>query len=729
MYKKIFFWAVLIIVLLLDLYSLKPMLNSGYYFDDTLNSQTQAYLDFSGLKVSQLNQKIIGDWLYSGRILPGAMYGYLPWLFIPLIKYKIILVSFHIIIMLTLSLFLYLLTKSSPFSLLFLLATPIFFQFRHSPDAVTSFGILLPLIAVKLSISLLFLQKYLNEKRKFFLIISLLFYLLMLLMFYEIAYLFFPLIIYLIYLKTKSLKKSIKISLPYIIFSLCFIALYFFISVRAPNHYSGSTINFDLKLIIPAFLKQISGSLPLSYYFFTQKAGFFPFINKLDYLVSAAYFLFGFILLSKTKIKNPFPIMVVGLFIAIIPALPIAFSLRYQREVAWGVGYLPVYIQYFGICLFLLGIVKFFINQAKNKVIRILMIGLFSLALAVSAFINLQINKIVVEDLNAGFKYPRDLVEKALENDLLSDVKTGSTIISLNAGFWDTDSFYYGLTGKKRSIVSIDQYFTSENKNDLAVKKNNKDLYIIKYQAVNKELGFVVLGKVKEIYYQPSVNINVANVESAKIFLYKNVVYDYVKFISYPSEYYLRKNNSEEKLVKLQDLKTIKKGGAYELYDLALENRLVDFSSIKMVNSNNKEEVAPSSKNLYTDLPINNYAIFWEGDFSGIERYENYIWHWSGKKGILKIINLDNYAKNIFIDMSISTGYAEYSNFVIKNGDYILDAVKVNVDGIRYSRNIYLLPGVNYVSFQSDAKKVNTAPSDTRNLKFKVIDFKSEVID
>lgn len=729
MYKKIVFWATLVIILIINLYSLKLILNSGYYFDDTLNSQVQAYLDYSGSKLSQFNHKIISEWLQFGRIIPGAMYGYLPWLFLPLIKYKIIIVSFHIIIMLIFSLFLYMLTKSSPFSLLYLLTIPIFFQFRESPDAATSFAILLPLITVKLSISLLFLQKYLNEKKEFFLLVSLLFYLLMLLMFYEIAYLFFPLIIYLVYLKIKSFKKSVKIFLPYVILSLFFIILYFFISLKAPNHYSGSTINFDMRLIIPAFLKQISASLPLSYYLFNPKIGQFPFINKLDYFVSIAYFVLSFIFLFKVKIKKPLPLIIIGLFIVFIPALPISLSLRYQREVAWGIGYLPVYIQYFGNCLFLLGLIVFFINRVKNKVLKIFIISLFSLSLAVSVFINLQINKIVIEHLNSAFKYPRDIIEKALENGLLENVKEGSTILSLNNSFWDADAFYYSLTGKKRSILSTDKYFESENKkNNIIVKKDNNNLYILKYQAINKDLGFAILGKIKEIYYKPSININVANVESTKIFIYKNSVYNYIKFISYPSEYPLRKNNLEEKLVKLHDLKIIKKNDIYELYDLSLENQLIDFTSIKLVNSNNKAELSLTTKNSYTDLPVEGCAVFWEGDFSGPEQYESFSWHWSGKKGLLKIINLDDYGKNILINMSINTGHLEDSNLTVKNGNYVLDSIKVNVNGIQYSKYIYLLPGVNYIYFESDAQKAYTAPTDPRDLRFKITNFIAEEI-
>ena len=715
-------------MLLLDLYSLKPILNSGYYFDDTLNSQVQAYLDYSGSELSQFNHKIISNWLQFGRIIPGAMYEYLPWLFLPLIKYKIIIVSFHIIIMLIFSLFLYLLTKSSPLSLLYLLTIPIFFQFRESPDAATSFAILLPLITIKLSISLLFLQKYLNENKKVFFIFSLIFYLLMLLMFYEIGYIFFPLIFYLTYLKTKSVKKSLKISLPYFVLSLFFIVLYFYVSLRAPNHYSGSTINSDLRLIIPAFLKQISASLPLSYYLFNLKIGQFPFINKLDYFVSVVYFVLSFIFLFKVKIKKTFPLMIIGLLMALIPALPIAFSLRYQREVAWGIGHLPVYIQYFGSCLFLLGLIIFFINKIKNKILKIFIISLFSLFLGISVFINLQNNKIVIEHLNASFKYPRDLIEKALENGLLTNVKEGSTVLSLNSGFWDTNEYYYSLTGKKRSILTLDKYFENENKNNIIVKKDNNNLYILKYQAINKDLGFAILGKIKEIYYQSSLNINVANVENAKIFVYKNKVYDYIKFISYPSEYSLRKNNAEEKLVKLQDLKIIKKEGIYELYNLSLENQLIDFASIKLVNSNNKAELSLTTKNMYTDLPVEGYAVLWEGDFSGLEQYEDYTWHWSGKKGLLKIVNLDDYSKNIFINMDINTGYEEYSNLTIKNSNDVLDSIKVNVDGIQYSKYIYLLPGVNYIYFESDAEKAHAAPTDSRDLRFKITNFIAEEI-
>ena len=301
-------------------------------------------------------------------------------------------------------------------------------------------------------------------------------------------------------------------------------------------------------------------------------------------------------------------------------------------------------------------------------------------------------------------------------------MKEGATVISLNEGFWDTKENYFYFTGKKLSVLPPSQYFEADRENgDLVVKKENTDLFVLKYLTVNKDLGYAVFGKVKEMYYLPLINVSIVNIESAEIFIYNNTVYDYVRFIAYPSEYSLRKGYVGEKIVKLQDLG--------EFYNLQLENQLIDFTSIKLVNSNNPQDSSAIIKNQYTDLPVDGYAIFWQGDFSGQEQFDSFTWHWSGKKGVLKIVNLDEYDKTIFIDMAINTGYEEESNLIVKTDDGLLDTIKVDVEGIQYSKYIYLRPGVNHIYFESDAKKAYTGPNDPRDLRFKVVNFKSETVN
>ncbi|MFH1899659.1 MAG: hypothetical protein ABIJ83_00085 [Patescibacteria group bacterium] len=432
--------------------------------------------------------------------------------------------------------------------------------------------------------------------------------------------------------------------------------------------------------------------------------------------------------MSKVKLKKTIPLIVIGLLIVFIPALPIALSLRYQLEVAWGRGYLPVYMQYFGGGLFFLGIIISIFNKIKVNFLKIFLIGIFSLSLGLIAFINLQNNKIVIEDLNAGFKYPRDIIEKALVNNLLASVKEGSTILSLNGGPWDNDAYYYSFTDKKISILTPDKYFETKNLNDnLITKKNTSNLYILSYQAINKDLGFAFLGKINEIYYDPISKASVQNVDNVKIFIHKNKVYDYIKCMVYPTENSSRKKAVRVETIKLEDLEPVSKSNDDEVYNLVLNNRVVDFDSIKLVNAHNESEMLANNITLFSRLPIDGYAFFWEGDFSGLENNEKESWRWSGKKGILKIINIDKYNKNILINMHIKTGYEKNADLTIENTNFI-EQIKINNIPILYTRSVSLSPGKNYFIFQSDAKKIN-APADPRDLRFKISDFESKIMN
>ena len=731
MFKKFIFWLLFGIILLINIYSLKPILKSGYYFDDTHNSQTNAYLSYNKKSVIQFTKEIFNGWIAHGRILPGILYTYAPWvyLFDSLIKYKIFLVILHLVTVISFSFFIFKISGAKNIFLLSFLTIPIFFQFRRSPDAVTSFGFLVPIILLKLSLSLIFLKKYFDKKKIIFFIISLIFFLLMLLMFYEIAYIFFPIVIYLIYISKEKFLDKLKYSFPYLVMSLFFICLYFFISQQSKiSTYGGSTINFDPRLIISSFLKQASAALPLSYYFISKPQFFY--INKLDYFYGFVLFVITFFLLSSITIKKlkSFYLYIFGALFIFLSTIPISLSKRYQLEVAWGIGYLPVYIAYFGSASILLGIILHIVNKLKIKIVKNIFIVFVSTFVGVTGFLNLQNNKLVIENLNSIFKNPRDLVEIFLKSSFISTIKENETIISLDEGHWDNPFFYFYITNKKYNVIGIDSYIETVKKNkkdnDLVVLKNVKEINLLKYFVVNKELNFAYLGKVNDLYYL-NKDSNFFLVNNPVIFVKNNFIYKYVDFRTYSK---IESKKYTKNRIKLEELLLLEKKGDYYVYKI-ISNELVVFDSIKLINPNNGAELDYPINISETEKAFNDrYILIWKDGFSGQEALNESRWRWSSSKNQLQVLNIDSYPKFLKMSMYLSSGFEKESTLNILGEDStLIDSVKITILPVKYETTIYVGPGLNIMNFISDAQKIIN-PHDPRDLRFKISDFSSEVV-
>lgn len=728
MFKKILHPLIFVAILLINLYSLKPILNSGFYFDDTYNSQTKSYLNYQNKTVAQFNKEISDGWLQHGRVLPGFIYGgYIFWVnaVTSLLQYKIFMIFMHLTVIIIFSLLLYRLSKINSVFFLSFLIIPIFMQFRRSPDPVTSFGFLVPIILLKLSLSLIFLKEYLTKNKKCFLILSLLFYLLMLLMFYEITYVFFPIVIYIVYFYKEKFFLTLKLSFPYIFLSFIFIGVYFYVLTHATTGtYNGSTINLNIKLVISSFLKQVSGSLPLSY-FFVSRPQFFH-INLLDYVYGSILSATTFVSLFFYKLKKQRSLILVsvGFLLVFLSTLPISLSQRYQLEVAWGIGYLPVYIAYFGTASILIDVILSVVNKLNNGFLGKVFILIVSILIGIAGFLNLQNNKLVVEDLNYIFKYPRELIESSLKTKLTNNIQENGTIITLNGYPWDNSSFYSDATKKRLELIDLESFTTkSINKkkfDNLNIISNVKNTYIINYGLVNKDLGYVYTGQVANIYYMDK-DQKIIFIKKLRIYIQKNFVYKYIDYRSFSNA---NQDGFVKHRIELNQSNLIEKNEGNEVYEINSDEP-ISFESIKLINPNNQIEIG--YKNIISSIEknyIDNLFIVWKEGFSGLEGDLKNNWRWATNRNKLSIINLDSYIKPIKIKMMISSGYEEPSNFNLNDvGVGSGDNLKINIKPIAYEKIIYLQPGVNLFMLTSDSKKIINS-NDPRDLRFKISDFK-----
>ncbi len=729
MFKKIIFSVLLLLILLVNLYSFNPILNSGFYFDDTYNSQTRSYLKYQNKTISQFNKEISNGWLQHGRILPGFIYGgYGFWVnaVTSLFQYKAFMIIMHLAVIIIFSLLLYRLSIMPSLFFLSFLIIPIFMQLRRLPDPMTSFGFLVPLTFIYLESSLISLNKYLETKKNLYLFVSLSFYFLMLLMFYEIAYIFFPIVVCIVYLRKRKLVESLKLSFPYIALSFIFIAIYFYVLSRATTGtYNGSTINFNISLTVTAFFKQISASLPLSYLFVSKPQLFH--INPFDYYYAAITSLISGYLLANSKLKKQVvPVFFsIGFLLIILSTIPIALSKRYQLEVGWGIGYLPVYIAYFGTALILIATLLLIVKKITNYFLKSAFIIIISIFIGIAAFLNLQNNKLVVEDLNYIFKHPRDLVTASLSSKIVDNIEKNATLITLNSLYWDNSNFYSDVSKKRLNVINLEAFINKlNNSDDVKIIKDQDHTYLVSYHVINKELGYVYIAKVIDIYF-----IN----KDEKIFLTKNVQIfiknnSPYKFVDYRSFSNILDNGFKKNRAKLDELKLIQKNFDGDVYQINTDE-LISFDSIRLINPNNSEELNnPNNVSPIENSYINGLFYIWKQGFSGLETNLNDSWRWATNNNSLLIINLNPYERIIKMSMIISTGYSELSNLNIKHVPSGSDEnIKISLNPISYEKIIYLSSGINVMDFSSDSKRIINA-SDPRDLRFKISNFSASEI-
>lgn len=692
----------------ISIYPLLQIRHTGFYFDDTFNSQTAGSLKYKNTSGFTQTKEVAITWFKEGRILPGIILGgYSTWAgpFKSLIVYKTILIILNLISIILFGYILKLITKSNKLFLLSLILVPIFFQFKKYPDPITSFSPLLQTIWIEFSLSIIFLIKYLRENKKIYFFVSLTLYFLMLLMFYEITYILFPIIILISFIEKNNFKHACKKSLPYILSSILFILIYFYVLglSKSVSHYPGSTISLNFPLIFQTFIKQIISSIPGIYYFYNKTS--FIFINKIDYLYISLISILTFTLLLKIKIKNIKYVSLLGLLLLIIPAIPISISLKYQQELKFGIGYLPVFIQFFGAFCILISLF-YLISRINIKSIKIFLITIISITTGYFAFINIENNKVVTEDLNTFYKYPRYLLEQGIKSDLLRDIKDNSTLISINENPWDNTSFYLMNNNKKFEIEYISDLIKEEEKyqeiDNLKLINFENQSYVIGYQLSNKNIGSVFIGKPKKILFDNTEKKIDLLVNNVKIFALNNKDYKYISYKSFT-------NNKPQEIVK-----EIQNNQILEINDL-IDPKTIYLKTNETINPN-------INKNNQDEFLLNGIGFKWEDGFSGLEKLNNNYWRWCSNFGKLKIINFNQNSKKIRMSASINSGYELKSNFQININNQEKINFKINNNPLEFEKIFYIKPGVTIIEFNSNAPKINTE-NDPRDLRFRINNF------
>jgi phosphoglycerol transferase len=112
----------------------------------------------------------------------------------------------------------------------------------------------------------------------------------------------------------------------------------------------------------------------------------------------------------------------------------------------------------------------------------------------------------------------------------------------------------------------------------------------------------------------------------------------------------------------------------------------------------------------------------WEGEFSVQERNGQGNWRWCGKLGVLRLINKSKDTAWVRLGATVTTGWPEDGKVQISSALFS-DELTTNVKGLEWERVVALPPGESLVKFTSNAKRVATAPGESRVVVFALYDF------
>jgi len=548
--------------LALAVMSLSPVLASGFDGDDLGNSVgvARSVLEAQGQGLGDLIHSILASvpgWAQAGRFFPLTAYG--AFLFYVVDGTALVLKLFVIaLILVDLGLLGYLATRitgSRTLGLLAILIAPLLFQLRIAVyhDPITAFSGLLQVVLTLTLISLALLLPYLKSGRRRYLVGSLAVYAVSLLT-YEITIPFFLLFtaVAWLYPSRRSLRDTARISWPFAALAVAAVGLNLGLRLYFQVAFAGSAAeyaraaatggaaagayipNIAPAAILKTLAHQVSAALPLGLQLLGAPVrGLLPSFPA-DLMARPAFSLLliaGYAamagalgwqlwreVLDRSGGFRIGLLSVLGLGLLILPNALISLSPRYQAETSWGVGYLPVYLSYFGAALLLVAAVYGLFRLAAGAGPSVLAASVTTFALAAAmayvGVLNHANNAILVETGNVSVWYPRVTVAAAADRGLFTGVPADSTVaIAGSEPAWDIQGappFFTGhggvtvasLVAATRIVEIIQATTPSSTSADGTVSyvlSPQSNVYFLKYGSAWEGNGYAQLGKVREL--------------------------------------------------------------------------------------------------------------------------------------------------------------------------------------------------------------------------------------
>lgn len=536
-------YGIELLILLITAASLSMLIRSGYFWDDAVNST--AYLAEKKDAVPTFTQVLdfMKKYLELGRINILSIYYYFFFYIENVSVYKALIILTILADQLILRKVLLEYKVSLSGARLGMLLIPLLLQTRAYQDPVSGFYSLMQVLTAEMLLCALFLHRWLESDKNRHLCLALLFYALGLLT-YEVCFPFLAMICLLILCRRKNFLKTLRSSLPFLCLTGLMLAAVFLVRrLFFRVDYPGVAFSLDPLRVLRAGFTQLMAGLPLSFYSAHYQAavmgnaypaetfmnyGFFSFLKAIRFsdilIIITALFVLNKIYSTAfrsdtgTRLKSHTSLLILGFSFAVLPMITVAMSERYQGQLMPGLGYLPVYMQYYGIAILLLCLLLAFRPNHGNS-------ALFLSFFIVVLLLNLQNNRAVTAIMNRSFYESRNAGENALHGGILDFLPSDAVLVSVNDRryIWESDWLNRGLykqfygnnakripetvgdTGLLRSAAA------SSPDEEGFVKIEPENVWLIDYSG-SSERGFARLGKLE----RAELNIQTLEIKAAE---------------------------------------------------------------------------------------------------------------------------------------------------------------------------------------------------------------------
>lgn len=529
-------WKLEILIVLVTALSLRTMLASGYFWDDAVNATAYLAEKYDDLPLWRNLLDFMRKYIELGRINLLSCYYYLLFYIEDVRIYKLIIILSVCVNQLLLGMTVRYASGSKKTAQAAMLLIPLLIQFRPYQDPVTGFYALMQVILAELMLTVYFLLRYLREQQPRYLWLSILPFVAGLLT-YEVCYPFILMIPLISWLETHDLRKTIRITIPFgIAFAILLAAVFMVRSANIQGQaYAGIAFSLDLPAILRTYGIQLLAALPLSHYLLSSQiaimgAEYLP-ANVLPYRASGILlqtqavewliallmvWIFFMILRSpqqdsgQTRGLNLRLLGGMGLSFWLLPAITIAVSARYQGQLLPGLGYLPVYLEYFGVSLLLVCLTILLFQRIRGQNFRRLAVLFAGCGILVVSALNSQNNRIMIDLLNRAFLFPRMAGEKAIQNGLFDFLPEESKVLSLNPDtyLWEANWGRQGLYPEYYAVQSDKDFQNGSLSADSADPDSLIDkytsqpvpenLYLLSYDG-DREDGLATLGRLRAV--------------------------------------------------------------------------------------------------------------------------------------------------------------------------------------------------------------------------------------
>ena len=618
-------------VVFLAVLMLAPLLTSGFVSDDSDFSFIKGTLSYNNQNLGDFTYGWIIGWLFHiGRFVPLSTVLLHTIFYIMgqnVFIYKLTILTFIIINILTFGYFIKLITGSRSLCLLSMLMAPLFFQIRLFHDPIVSFNLLMQLVFLFVILSMISLIYYLKKGKKKYLISSLFLYLLSLLT-YELTYPLFILYFLLIYINSgkREFKYPLMLSAPFICLSLLCISIpfisrmYFGIPlvggpidaiITNPGEAFKSTYvpNPNPKEYIITLAKQTTAAFPLSYamaHYARRGLISLKFLSSwVTIVIAILYFIFYLIisnavvdelLVQKKREFNAKLFFVFGLFLLIMPGILVALSPKYQYYLFWGTGYLPVYVSYFGLMIMTICAIygiycKIYVDKRNIFPLSLILALIFSLTGSITYACNVS----TLDELNNGWLYPRMIIENGLKDGLFKFVPDEAILLVDPSYPWDQPGFYLMNSGVKLGYLGsilFGEGYLSDKLPKAALRENfnnsfryefsNSDnIFYLKYFSQSKHEGYAVLGKVQELL-ATNKTLDRVLVSYMYIYIYHGSGQKEHLFIK---DFYANDPRLQGTKINMDEINSslVSSGTDWELYSINCNDLLIDAKSLFIV--------------------------------------------------------------------------------------------------------------------------------------------------